>query len=496
MSDTRQWQPTTSKERYENVDIIRGLALFGVLIVNLLSDFRVPLLEHIQQPYPDDGRWNHWVDLFVGGFLEFKALTIFSVLFGVGVAIQAERAAFGSVGVQLFLIRRMLCLFVLGTAHLFLIWNGDILALYAICGLLLVPAVRLPWPVLVFVGVVFIALQEVVSFDLNLPTGAAASAAISYTRQIYGDAGFFAILQFRWKEAWSLMIPLIISVSLRTTGLMYLGMGAWRSGVLREPKRNRGVLISVLSIAICVGVPTTINDISVRSTGQSLWPALRAPHVDASILLALAYVCGLLLWLTPKRAATVPGLAAIGRMALTNYVLQSVVLTFLFYGYGIGLFGRIGSAAAAALGALIYALQVVLSQRWLQRFRFGPLEWLWRSLSYAHRQPMKKSNMDAIIFIRGYLDKLRCEDETTSQQFDHHFRRLIRLKLRSRFGEEPPDDLVNAIMTAVKRRIAQGEARDARELLRLLFRTYAALEKHECHHNQKYVGRINDENAR
>ena len=131
------WQPATSVERYRAIDIIRGLALFGVLIVNILSGFRVPLLEHIQQPYADSGRIGHLVELLVAGVLEFKAITIFSFLFGVGIAIQHERAASHKCSIRSFLARRLAWLFVLGVFHLFVIWNGDILALYAVCGLLL-----------------------------------------------------------------------------------------------------------------------------------------------------------------------------------------------------------------------------------------------------------------------------------------------------------------------------------------------------------------------
>jgi len=233
MGIAQQWQPATSKERYKNVDIIRGLALFGVLIVNLLSDFRVPLLEHIQQPYPDDGRLNHCVDLFAGGFLEFKALTIFSVLFGVGVAIQGESLLAGVSGCPSTMA---------GTC---VRWHG------------------IPY-----------------------------AAGTRFVRQLR-----------------------------------------------RAPRCLR-------SRSDRCAVPST------------------------------------------KRQSILRSRAAIGRMALTNYVLQSVALGFLFYGYGFGLFGRIGSAAGAALGVVIYALQVLLSRRWLQRFRFGPLEWLWRCLSYARWQPM------------------------------------------------------------------------------------------------------------
>ncbi len=117
---------------------------------------------------------------------------------------------------------------------------------------------------------------------------------------------------------------------------------------------------------------------------------LQNTHLDASILMASAYGSGLLLWLDPRRTSRLPALAAVGQMALTNYVLQSIVLGCIFYGYGLGLFGDMGSAVAAAIGVATYSAQLQLSRFWLQRFRFGPLEWLWRSLSYGKRQPMRR----------------------------------------------------------------------------------------------------------
>jgi uncharacterized protein len=144
MNVESDWQPTSQADRYRTIDIIRGLALFGVLIVNILSGFRVPLLEHILHPYAGVGSANYLAELLVSGILEFKALTIFSFLFGAGVAIQVERAAARDASAYRFLPCRLSWLFALGTAHMFLIWNGDILALYAVCGLLLIPSIRLP----------------------------------------------------------------------------------------------------------------------------------------------------------------------------------------------------------------------------------------------------------------------------------------------------------------------------------------------------------------
>jgi uncharacterized protein len=385
------WQPATAAERYRIIDIIRGLALFGVLIMNILSGFRVPLLEHILRPFSDPEPVNQFVDRLAAFALEFKALTIFSFLFGVGIAIQIERAAARNVRARDFLVRRLAWLFVFGAIHLFLIWDGDILTLYAVCGLLLLPFLNLSWPALLVIGAALIATPEFVSFGLPLRARPAAEAAIEQARQIYGNAGFVAILKFRWHESWSLVVPLLIHVLPRTAGLMFWGVAAWRSGILRDAGRHRRKLFFGLAAGASIGGAITLNDVWTASSGRVLWPALRNTHIDASILLAMAYVSAFLLWLNNQRVTFLRGIAAIGRTALTNYLLQSIILGFIFYGYDLGLFGRIGSAAAAGIGLLLYVAEVQLSKLWLERFRFGPLEWLWRSVTYG-RQPMLREH--------------------------------------------------------------------------------------------------------
>ena len=112
---------------------------------------------------------------------------------------------------------------------------------------------------------------------------------------------------------------------------------------------------------------------------------------SAPILVALAYTSAVLLWLKPSRALSLPGFRSAGQMALTNYLAQSIILTFIFYGYGFGLFGRIGSASAACIGLVLYTLQIQCSVLWLARYRFGPFEWLWRSVAYWRRQPIRRA---------------------------------------------------------------------------------------------------------
>jgi uncharacterized protein len=362
------WQPVPPAERYAHIDIIRGLALGGVLLVNALTVFRLPLLEHILGAGGGQATLDSVVSRVVEAAVEFKALTIFSFLFGAGMAIQTERAGSGQGGVARLLARRLMWLLVFGAVHILLIFNGDILALYAVCGLLLLPLLRLPWQALFVLGAALIALPEIVPLPGRLPAENAAAAHIARAREIYGRHGFAEIVLFRWHETGTLILPLLAGILPRTAGLMLWGMAAWRCGVLPRPGMHKRKLALALACAA----------------------AAFAAGAHTPIVLAVAYVSALLLVLPALRTGRLPGIAAAGQMSLTNYLTQSVVLGFTFYGYGFGLFGRAGAASTASLAMLLYVLQVRASRLWLRHFRFGPMEWIWRSLTYRRRQPMRR----------------------------------------------------------------------------------------------------------
>jgi uncharacterized protein len=381
------WQPARETERYEAIDALRGAALFGVLMINLLGDFRISLFQHILEFHTDAGWANRLVDDLAAGLLEFKAFTLFSLLFGVGAAIQAERAAPRGVAVTPFLLRRFTVLLLIGLCHMLLIWNGDILALYGVCGLLLAPMIGLRAGPLAAIGAGLIALPNFVPIGIAWPSAAAMRAHAAEAARVYGDGSFAEIFAFRRYEAWKFILPLLVGSLPRTAGLMFCGAAVWRSGVLRRPQQRRDLLWRVqVTCGVIGGSVTMVNVFFQSSVGVRLLIPGWAVDPFGNIALALAYGAGFLL--VVDRA---PLLAAAGRMALTNYLAESVVFGFIFYGYGLGLFGRLGSAAAAVIGVGIYVAQLYASRWWLERFRFGPCEWLWRSVTYGRRQPMRRT---------------------------------------------------------------------------------------------------------
>lgn len=353
--------PVTSADRVIPIDVLRGAALFGVLLMNLLSDFRIPLSAQLLRREEPLGWAGAPLLAFVRAAFEFKAFTLFSFLFGVGLAIQAGRRA--HTRRDWFLVRRCAALFAIGVIHMLFIWNGDILALYGVCGLLAVPLLRLPDRALLLLGLLLIAGATVAPSPVAFPPTATLQSLAAGALATYPTGSWPELFAFRLHETCSLILPLLAMSAARTLGLMLWGAAAWRKGwMVNRPRLWRWAL----AIGLVAGIAGHWLDIDELSP----------------IGLALAYGAALLLW--HPRARWV---AAIGQMALTNYLLQSIIFGFLFYSYGLGWFGKRGVAAALLIGVTLYLAQLAFSAWWLKRFRFGPVEWLWRSISYLQRQP-------------------------------------------------------------------------------------------------------------
>ncbi|MET4067621.1 uncharacterized protein ABID58_002410 [Bradyrhizobium sp. S3.2.6] len=363
-------RPTPSAERIDAIDVLRGIALFGVMAINLVMEFRVSIFEQFLGPRILASPIDRAVEAILSQAVELKAFALFSLLFGAGLAIQFDRLA-NSERRTALLLRRLAVLLVFGVIHLCLIWNGDILTEYAIAGFIVLPFLFGPRWLLTLAALVslalYLAMQAFPPAGL-FPSRAAIWQDVMDANRIYATGGFRDVLPFRLRE-----IPLIASlhafVFLRTIGLFLLGALAWRSGIVQN---TRG-LFAIALPAIGLGAGLLYRGIEPLGT----------------IVLALGYGAAILGIAHVERGKKLLGWAApLGRMAFTNYVAQSVIFGWIFYGYGLGLFGRLGVAPALAIGIIVYAAQLRFSAFWLRHYRYGPLEWLWRSLMYGERQPM------------------------------------------------------------------------------------------------------------
>ncbi|SPP93597.1 DUF418 domain-containing protein [Bradyrhizobium vignae] len=362
--------PTPSVERIDAIDVLRGIALFGVMAINLVMEFRISIFEQFLGPKTLASPIDQTIETILTQAIELKAFALFSLLFGAGLAIQFDRLA-ASKRRTVLLLRRLAVLLVFGIIHLCLIWNGDILAEYALAGFIVLPLLFGPRWLLAFAAVTSLGLY--LAMQAFPPAGLFPSRTMIWrdamdANRIYATGGFLDVLAFRLRE-----IPLIASlhafVFLRTIGLFLLGILAWRSGIVQN---TRALFV--------IGLPAL-------ALGAGL--LYRGIEPLGATLLALGYGAAILGIAHFDRGKKLLGWAApLGRMAFTNYIAESLIFGWIFYGYGLGLFGRLGVAEALAIGIAVYAAQALFSVWWLRRYRYGPLEWLWRSLMYGARQPM------------------------------------------------------------------------------------------------------------
>ncbi len=381
--------PAPVADRIDAVDVVRGVALFGVLTVNMSMGFRVSIFAQFI-PGQSAQALDAWVERAVESALELKAFALFSLLFGVGLAMQFDRLQ-PSGRPFYFLLRRILALLGFGFLHLVFVWNGDILTEYAIAALCVLPWLRAPrWLLAVSSSVflLFYAEAPLMPKVFVWPDNSQLSAAVDLAQRVYPTCTLAACWHQNVGEL-ALILPLHVFIFPRTLGLILLGAWLWRSGAIRRIGERRGRLLLVATACLAAGAWLT-HLADARTFVDTTWladlvagmgpVALAVGYGAAFAWMALRYAGAA--WLVP--------LASVGRMAFSNYIAQSLIFTAIFFGFGLGLFGRVGAAPAFALGITVYVLQAASSTLWLRHFQYGPLEWLWRVLMYGRSQPFRR----------------------------------------------------------------------------------------------------------
>ncbi|MCW5981687.1 MAG: DUF418 domain-containing protein [Bryobacteraceae bacterium] len=392
-------RPTTVQERVREIDVLRGVALFGIIAANMRG-FMAPAAVYHKPLAMWTGTGDRVAQGLIDCFVTGKFITLFALLFGLGFAIQMGRAdergePFGSLHA-----RRMAALAAIGAAHAFLVWWGDILLSYAAMGFVLLLFRERPqeeaalWAIVLYAFPVFVLAVSAAASLAGAPAAAAPPdtgvEALQRTIRIYADGTYRQMLAERareWRE-FNESAPFDLA---RILSLFLCGMYVWRAGILQNLAAWQPALRRAAIWGAAIGVPGNAAYVLAEQLLQAdlaePTPATAALAVVSSIsvpALSLAYACGVILLFQRERwRRRLMPCAAVGRMALTNYLLQSIVCTALSYGYGLGLFGRVGPLAGLAPTAVIYLGQAVLSEAWLRRFRYGPAEWLWRAITYG-----------------------------------------------------------------------------------------------------------------
>jgi uncharacterized protein len=382
--------PASPAERIVAIDALRAIALFIVLAINAVTEFRVSIFTQFlpdATTSPSDKLFGWIVPA-----LHTKGFILFSFLFGIGLAIQFERFASDDRRLSL-LLRRLAVLLAFGLIHLFLIWNGDILTEYAIAGFIALPFLfgpRLLLPVAAALLLMIFLIGPFLPSIIPFPDGRWIWQHVEQAARVYGNGSFAEVLAFRVAEIGAIA-PLHVIVFPRTLGLFLLGALIWRTGFFHRPAVTNTLAVAA-GIAFVAGAALLILTASGKLSGwPGSWRWALMTRSLSDLLLAFAYGVAIIAVIHRQLGSQLMRcVAPLGRMAFTNYVLQSVILGWIFYGYGLGFFGRMGAANCFVVVVIIYAAQVAFSTWWLRHFRFGPLEWLWRSLMYGHRQPLRR----------------------------------------------------------------------------------------------------------
>jgi uncharacterized protein len=383
-------RPIAPSDRIAAIDVVRGIALFGVMAINVVTMFRVSIFERFLRPGIDGSWLDHalYSTLMIG--IDLKAFALFSLLFGVGLAIQYDHLA-ASNRLPALLVRRLAFLLLIGAAHLLLIWNGDILLEYAIAGFVVLPFLFGPSRLPAIMGSAVLAAFIISSFlppIAEMPSRPWMRQDMAEAARVYGSGGFAEVLAFRIHELPGLL-PLHLFMFPRTVGLMLIGAATWRAGLFRTGSRASRWLPPVAGIGIVAGGGLAISH--ANGWISFGWRTELSLERLGTVLLACGYGAAIV-WATnrPGTRQWLAWAAPIGRMAFTNYLMQSLIFGGLFYGYGLGLFNKLGVAAALSIGTAVFVLQIAFSRYWLRHYFYGPVEWLWRTGMYGERQPLRR----------------------------------------------------------------------------------------------------------
>lgn len=404
-------EPVSADNRLDLVDIVRGFALFGVLLGNLVWTTTDEVLTDTRLSQLPTAPVDRIVKPLVVFFIDHKFITLFSFLFGLGFAIQLSRAGDRARDVFATYARRLSILAIIGVLHITVLWFGDILLVYAVTGFGLLAVRRWNGGILIILALVLTLLPSAATGLYPRSTGSSAQAADSAQAEedadkerrlaIFDGESYIAIARDDTSHFYGDMLSRGIALTLvpqvfaRFVLGLYVGRRSW-------PRRTANLLPALrLALPWTAVVGVLGNGVLVLREylqhsqvlrPDSYWVAVTAPIEEAGVLaMSFSYLSVLVLLFhrSVTWRARLGHLAPVGRMALTNYLTQSLLYLLLFSGVGLGLYGEVGPAICLLFAIVIFSAQTVLSRWWLARYRFGPAEWVWRTLTYGQLQPMR-----------------------------------------------------------------------------------------------------------
>ena len=400
--------PVSQDDRIDSLDVLRGFALLGILVMNIQL-FAMPEAAYYNPTaYGDLEGANLYV--WLGGRLlaDQKFMTIFSMLFGAGIVLMTARAeARGETRSVHY--RRMGWLAAIGLLHAHLLWAGDILFLYAVCGMLVYPFRKQSPARLLVLGTATVAVASAIFAGLqaSLPDWSEEALAEMTVGAWQPTQAIIDDTVATYRGNWLQQLPARSEMALGFETFMLVIWGAWRAGGLMligmalfkldvfSARRSTRFYGAMVAAALVAGIPVEAYGVALDfEFGWALdWSLLQGRQFNywPSIAVGLGYI-GLVMLACRSgllRGASRP-FAAVGRMALSNYLLQTVICTTIFYGHGLGYYGAVDRVGQLAIVIGVWTVQLVASPIWLRHYPFGPAEWVWRSLTYGERPPFRR----------------------------------------------------------------------------------------------------------
>ena len=399
--------PIAAGERMHTLDVVRGFALLGIFLMNI-EGMVGPVAASGTGLDPALAGAHRWADAAIYLLVQGKFFTLFSLLFGMGFAMMVMRAQAAGRPFAGMYWRRSLSLLAIGLVHALLIWSGDILVIYALLSIPLLAFRDVPARWLAWLGVaVYLAAPAMLmglglmslwvpGWDEMMAPVAAQSVAMDQAQvAAYGSGSYGMAVAQRLRD-FSFMLSGLMVFGAMVFGMFLIGAAFMRSGAIQHPQQYPRLYTQLRWSVLALGLLAMLASFLVQPTVS---PTLFNLHTGvaqslaavAGLLMCLGYLAWVMRGLeVPKVAGYLHWLAPAGRMALTNYLVQSIVCTLVFYGYGLGFFEHLPRMWQVPFALGLYTVQVLYSHWWLQRFRFGPAEWLWRSITYWKLQPMRR----------------------------------------------------------------------------------------------------------
>ena len=409
--------PVQTNEREIFMDVLRGFAILGIFIANLNGLSWYNPEGKITSPYLLPG-WDHKMSFLHHMLIEGKFYSIFSLLFGWGIALQIKRGIANGIDPMPTVKRRLLFMLLLGFMHL-LIWNGDIVFFYALLSFILLPLRKFSNKILLITGTILI-LSPILLYwlkmtwpvinrpaELLIQAGIKAEGVLvnikseeefmnmmhhgSWWDQLKGNIGG---IFFRYQYL------VFVSRVPKVLGMFLIGYVLGRSDFYKNIGQHKKTVYWIIGIGLALGLPANYFLADYMSNHMGEYWQLKTKGLYQTIAyalgvvpLSLAYV-GLFMLSFQRTAGKkiLSVLAPVGKMAFSNYILHSLIGNFVFLGAGLDYMGQVGPVYYSLFGIAVFIVQIILSKTWLKYFNYGPVEWIWRSATYKKWQPFRKTS--------------------------------------------------------------------------------------------------------